>query len=111
LGEFGIVIGNGKAYGISVNGQKKYILLCLNTTMYLYLLPILFAHPSLSLSFLSANFLLLSKSPISKNWFIISLPNQVLLFYFCDLFYYSHNFFFDKLCLFNLLVFLIKHVY
>jgi hypothetical protein len=99
LGEFGIVIGNGKAYGISVNGQKKYILLCLNTTMYLYLLPILFAlllfaHHSLSLSFLSANFLLLSKSPISKNWFIVSLPNQVLLFYFCDLFYYSHNFFF-----------------
>jgi hypothetical protein len=78
----------------------------------LYLSSLLFAHPSLSLSSLSANFLLLSKSPISKNWFIISLPNQVLLFYFCDLFYYSHNFFFfDKLCLFNLLVFLIKHVY
>jgi hypothetical protein len=99
LGEFGIVIGDGKAYGISVNGQKIYILLCLNTTMYLYLLSLLFAlllfaHPSLSLSSLSANFLLLSKSPISKNWFIISLPNQVLLFYFCDLFYYSHNFFF-----------------
>jgi hypothetical protein len=65
----------------------------LNTTVSLYLPPFLFAHLSLSLSSLSANFLLLSKSPISKNWFIISLPNQVLLFYFCDLFYYSHNFF------------------
>jgi hypothetical protein len=42
---------------------------------------------------------------------IIHLPNQVLLFYFCNLFIIVIIYIFFKLCLFNLLIFLIKHAY